>query len=166
MATGKVAFVFAGQGSQYVGMGKDLCERFVVAKRIFADADDALGYSLSKLCFNGLDLELKRTENTQPAILTASIAVNSLSVGVVTNVEAEVNQDAGRVKSLLTEQAVRPVRWEESVRKLAALGCQRVLEVGPGKVLSGLIKRISSSLDTDNFESAQDLARVRGETAG
>ena len=96
----------------------------------------------------------------------APIVVNSLSVGVVTNVEAEVNQDPGRVKSLLTEQAVRPVRWEESVRKLASLGCQRVLEVGPGKVLSGLIKRISSSLDTENFESAQDLARVQRETAG
>ena len=96
----------------------------------------------------------------------ASIVVNSPTVGVVTNVEAEVNQDADRVKSLLTEQAVRPVRWEESVRKLAALGCQRVLEVGPGKVLSGLIKRISSSLDIENFESPQDLARVRGETAG
>ena len=96
----------------------------------------------------------------------ASIVVNSLSVGVVTNVEAEVNQDPGRVKSLLTEQAVRPVRWEESVRKLESLGCQRVLEVGPGKVLSGLIKRISSSLDTENLESAQDLARVQRETAG
>ena len=65
----------------------------------------------------------------------------------MTNVEAEVNPIAERVKDLLMEQAVRPVRWEESVKKLAALGCQRALEVGPGKVLKGLIKRIAPALE-------------------
>jgi [acyl-carrier-protein] S-malonyltransferase len=88
-----------------------------------------------------------------------------LSVGVITNVEAEVNRDPERVKGLLTEQAVRPVRWEESVRKLEALGCRRIFEVGPGKVLRGLIKRISSCLEVENFASAQDCARARGESA-
>jgi [acyl-carrier-protein] S-malonyltransferase len=87
-----------------------------------------------------------------------------LSVGVITNVEAEVNQDADRVKSLLTEQAVRPVRWEESVRRLEALGCRRIFEVGPGKVLKGLIKRITSSLEVENFATAQDLARAGQES--
>ena len=95
----------------------------------------------------------------------APIVVHPLAVGVVTNVEAEVNRDADRVKSLLLEQAVRPVRWEESVRKLESLGCRRVLEVGPGRVLRGLTKRISSSLDADNFENPEDLARVRVGTA-
>jgi [acyl-carrier-protein] S-malonyltransferase len=293
-------------------MGKDLCEQFPVAREVFAEADETLGFPLSKLCFAGPEAELKLTENTQPAILTvsiaalrvlesetalradfaaghslgeysalicagalrfidalavvrqrgrfmqeavpqgagsmavilglemdqvrslceeasggeivapanyngggqiviagtrtavarasalakvrgakkvmdipvsapfhcelmkpaaeklaevlASIALQPLSVGVITNVEAEVNRDPGRVKSLLAEQAVRPVRWEESVRKLETLGCRRILEVGPGKVLKGLIKRISSSLRVDNFATAQDFLNARAET--
>jgi len=88
------------------------------------------------------------------------ISVEPLSVGVVTNVEADVNLDAQRVKGLLVEQAVRPVRWEESVKKLSELGCQRALEIGPGKVLKGLIKRIVASMEVDNFETPQDLARI------
>ncbi len=313
MANAKVAFVFPGQGSQFVGMGRYLCEQFGEAKKTFAEADDALGFSLSRLCFSGPESELNLTENTQPAILTASIAawrvlesetplradfvaghslgeysalvcagafefadavkivrqrgrfmqeavpaghgsmavvlgleidkvaslcaeasngevlspanyngggqvviagakgavsramalakergakralelpvsapfhcelmrpaserlsdalapiaVHPMSLGVITNVEAQVNRDADRVKSLLIEQAVRPVRWEESVRKLEELGCGRVWEVGPGKVLRGLIKRITASLDAKNFDNPEDLEGAREETA-
>ncbi|NIO08235.1 MAG: ACP S-malonyltransferase, partial [Deltaproteobacteria bacterium] len=67
----------------------------------------------------------------------ADVKVNPIKVGVVTNVEAEVNSDPDRVIPLLVEQVVSPVRWEESVKRLKALGCQRALEIGPGKVLSG-----------------------------
>lgn len=308
MASPNIAFVFPGQGSQSVGMGKEFCEQFSAAKQIFAEADDALGFTLSQLCFEGPDADLKLTENTQPAILTVSIAalrvleaetslrpayvaghslgeysalvavgalhfsdavkivrqrgrlmqqavpagvgamavilglemeavrslcadasqgevvapanyngggqiviagaknavtralalakergakraldlpvsapfhcqlmqpaaeglrqvlseftIQPFSVGVVTNVEADVNQDASRVKDLLTEQAVTPVRWEESVQKLSQLGCARSLELGPGKVLKGLIKRITPDMAVDNFESPQDLPRI------
>jgi len=70
----KIAFLFPGQGSQTVGMGRDLAERFPVAKQTFAEADDACGFALSKLCFEGPEYDLKLTENTQPAIMTVSVA--------------------------------------------------------------------------------------------
>ncbi|DAB20715.1 TPA: [acyl-carrier-protein] S-malonyltransferase [Candidatus Gastranaerophilales bacterium HUM_21] len=71
---GKVAFVFPGQGSQSVGMGKSLYEASVVAKEIFDKADEVLGRSISKMCFEGPEEDLKQTINTQPAILVTSIA--------------------------------------------------------------------------------------------
>lgn len=68
------AFFFPGQGSQTVGMGRELYEHFPLAKATFGEADRALGYSITKLCFDGPEEELRKTYNTQPAILTVSIA--------------------------------------------------------------------------------------------
>jgi [acyl-carrier-protein] S-malonyltransferase len=70
----KIAFIFPGQGSQAVGMGKDLAERHPIARQTFEEADEALGYKLSEICFEGPEEQLRLTEITQPAILTASIA--------------------------------------------------------------------------------------------
>jgi [acyl-carrier-protein] S-malonyltransferase len=74
MNISQVGFLFPGQGSQGVGMGKDLAEKFSVARQTFQEADDALGYELSKLCFDGPEDQLRLTEITQPAILTVSVA--------------------------------------------------------------------------------------------
>jgi [acyl-carrier-protein] S-malonyltransferase len=69
-----IALLFPGQGSQAVGMGKDLAEKYPLARQTFAEADEALGYKLSQLCFEGPEDQLRLTEITQPAILTASVA--------------------------------------------------------------------------------------------
>ena len=74
MVASPVGYLFAGQGSQYVGMGKDLYEAFAVSKSVFDRADAALGFSISRLCFEGPQEELTRTQNAQPAIVTATIA--------------------------------------------------------------------------------------------
>lgn len=70
----KIAYIFPGQGSQAVGMGKDLYDNFPSAKQVFEEADDALGFKLSEMCFSGDEADLQLTANTQPAILTVSIA--------------------------------------------------------------------------------------------
>ena len=301
------AFIFPGQGSQYVGMGKELFENFSVAKRVFEEADDALHFSVSSLCFKGPEDALKLTENTQPAILTTSvgalrvleaekgmtpqftaghslgeysalvasgalsfpeavktvrlrgrfmqeavpvgegamaavlgmereqieeiceacssgevlapanfncpgqiviaghskaveraierikqggkkavllpvsapfhsalmkpagerlekaleeISVRDLKIPVVTNVEAEVNHSKDRVKGLLVAQVSSPVRWEESMRKMIDKGVEQVLEIGPGKILSGLMKRIDHRIETKNLEDLQTLHKI------
>src|SRR5205814_10224808 len=71
---GRIAFIFPGQGSQYTGMGKDAHAAFACARETFAEADRVLALPLSELCFQGPDEDLKLTHNTQPAILTVSIA--------------------------------------------------------------------------------------------
>jgi len=70
----KIAFIFPGQASQYPGMGKELYDEFKVARLVFEETDQILGFPLSQLCFNGPEEELRLTENTQPALLTVSIA--------------------------------------------------------------------------------------------
>ncbi len=302
----KTAFIFPGQGSQYSGMGKELAETFVVARHLFEEADDALGFKLSSLCFTGSDSDLKLTANTQPAILTASIAalkvveqetglkadylaghslgeysalvcsgalsfsdavrtvrargtfmqeavpvgtgtmaamlsieidvldeicreasegevvspanfnspgqiviagsvaavsraieiakgrgfrkamllpvsapfhcalmkpaadrlavvldsiaVQDMSIPVIANADAAPNCLKDRVKHLLVTQVCSPVLWEQSVNAMSALGVTTFVELGPGKVLSGLVKRINKEAVLANIE---DVAGIK-----
>jgi [acyl-carrier-protein] S-malonyltransferase len=71
---GKIAFLFSGQGAQYTGMGGDLADNIEVSRKVFQEADEAVGFPISEMCFEGPQEELDKTENTQPAILTTSIA--------------------------------------------------------------------------------------------
>ncbi|MBR1579132.1 MAG: ACP S-malonyltransferase [Selenomonadaceae bacterium] len=74
----KLALIFPGQGAQAVGMGKDFCDNYDVARKLFDDADEALGYSIKDMCFDGPDDDLRLTANTQPAILVVSVIVSEL----------------------------------------------------------------------------------------
>lgn len=116
MSKGRVAFVFPGQGSQAVGMGRDLYENYEVAREVFAAADEALGFSLSRLCFEGPAEELQLTYNTQPALLTVSVAAYRVleQHGVVPDVVA--GHSLGEYSALVAagalsfQDAVRLVR--------------------------------------------------------
>jgi [acyl-carrier-protein] S-malonyltransferase len=89
------------------------------------------------------------------------IAVSAPQVPVVSNVEALPNSDGGRVRELLVTQVCAPVRWDESVQKMTALGVTRFIEIGPGKVLSGLVKRIVKDVEVVNVETPANLDIVR-----
>ena len=310
---GKVAYVFPGQASQYPGMGKELAEKYPAAKAVFSEADRTLGFSISKMCFEGAEEDLKLTANTQPAILTCSVAVVSvlaekgltpdfvaghslgeysalvaagalkfadavqlvrkrgtymqdavpagvgamaaimglspavvadackraakgeicsaanlnspeqtvisghagavkraveiasqlgakravilsvsapfhsalmapaqeklekdlkqtefaaLRVPLVTNVDADTIETADESREALIRQVTMPVRWEESVRLLIDEGVNTFVEVGPGRVLSGLLRQIERSVATLNVEDEKSLAATVEKIAG
>ena len=91
----KVVYLFAGQGSQYVGMGKDLYEAFPESKAVFDKADKVLGFSITNLCFAGPQEELTRTQNCQPAILTTSIAAWEAFKSQIANRKSQIAYAAG-----------------------------------------------------------------------
>ncbi|HEY0321032.1 MAG TPA: ACP S-malonyltransferase [Pyrinomonadaceae bacterium] len=312
--TVRLAYIFPGQGSQAPGMGRDLMENSEAARRVFEEADAALGFSISELCFNGPAEKLQLTENTQPAILTTSIAafraiveegfpqpdfvaghslgeysalvaggalsladavktvrargrymqeaapvgsgamaaimgadlgqimeacneaaqgevcspanINSanqvviagdaaavdraieilkelgakrairlnvsapfhcalmmpaqerlaedlekldfhdLSVPVVTNVDATAITSGTDARDALVRQVSSPVRWHESITYLVQEGVDTLVEVGPGKVLSGLVRQIDRTVRCMNVEDAASLSATREALAG
>ena len=307
----KTALIFPGQGSQYVGMGKDLFLNFNKAKEIFEEASDAISLDLRKLAFEGPEDKLNLTANTQPAILTTSMAalhvlteetglrgdilaghslgeytalvhsgvlpftealrivkrrgelmqeavpegkgamaailgmkkdevasicadasgeeivspanfnspgqivisghrdavtkatelakergakraillpvsvpshcslmeeagealradlenlsMGDLGIGVISNVEASPYPNTDSVIDLLVRQLSSPVKWDDSIIELREFGVEKAIEVGPGKVLSGLVKRIDKEIKTMNIEDASSLKKIQEE---
>jgi [acyl-carrier-protein] S-malonyltransferase len=128
----KIAFVFPGQGSQTVGMGKDLSDNFAVSKQIFEEADDALGFKLSEMCFAGTAEDLALTENTQPAILTASVAAfRALEAAGFTAPDFVAGHSLGEYSALVAAGALSFAGAVRTVRQRGQF-MQEAVPVGVG----------------------------------
>jgi len=186
----KVAYVFPGQGSQKVGMGLDLYDSFPSARTVFEQADEVLGFPLSRLCFEGPEAELRQTINAQPALLATSFAcfeaIHELNsnmqsavdgmaeilatipfrdpmVPIIANTTAEPMTGASELKAELLRQLCNGVQWQRSIEHMLGEGVTTFIEIGPGEVLSGLIKRINRDVETTNIGDAATVSSIAGE---
>jgi len=138
---GKLAFIFPGQASQYPGMGKELAEKYPAARAVFAEADQALGFSISQLCFEGSEESLKQTENTQPAILTVSVAVYRILEERKVIPDFVAGHSLGEYSALV---AAGGVAFAHAVRLVRSRGQYMQEAVPPGEGAMAAILGISS----------------------
>jgi [acyl-carrier-protein] S-malonyltransferase len=113
----KTAFIFPGQGSQYPGMGREMAEKYPAARRVFDEADRALGFPLSKLCFEGPAEELQLTANTQPAILTVSVAAAEVLLERGVRADFVAGHSLGEYSALVAARSLRLPDAVQLVRK-------------------------------------------------
>lgn len=159
----KSAIVFPGQGSQAPGMGKDLAEKFAVARQVFEEADDALGFAISRLCFEGPVEDLQLTENTQPAILTVSVAAFRVLREAGIDAPAFVaGHSLGEYSALVASEVLS---LTDAVRTVRARGryMQEAVPVGTGAMAAvlggelGAVERICAEASGDQVCSVANF---------
>ena len=149
----KTAFVFPGQGSQYAGMGKTLAARFASARAVFDEADSALGFAISHLCFEGPEDQLKLTENTQPALLTVSIAAYRVLSDEGLRPDFVAGHSLGEYSALV---AAGSLAFTDAVRLVRKRGRYMQEAVPPGVgAMAALLKLPDGKLDAILAEASR-----------
>jgi [acyl-carrier-protein] S-malonyltransferase len=149
----KTAFLFPGQGSQFAGMGQSLAEAFPAARVRFEEADEALGFSISRLCFEGPDAELRKTENTQPALLAVSVAAFTVLRAEVGEPDFVAGHSLGEYSALVAAGALD---FGDALRLVRKRGryMQEAVPAGVG-AMAALLKLPTGKLDDILAEAAQ-----------
>jgi [acyl-carrier-protein] S-malonyltransferase len=159
----RMAIVFPGQGSQSPGMGKELFENFAVARQVFAEADEALGFPISRLCFDGPAEELQLTENTQPAILTVSVAAFRVLAEAGISAPAFVaGHSLGEYSALVAAGALN---LSDAVRTVRARGryMQDAVPVGTGAmaaVMGGELSQVQRACEDASGAQVCSVANI------